>query len=152
MNKKVLAGVVVVLLVAAVAFVMFKGSKNNDKSATTNTGGSSNSAASTNASGSLTSDSMTPSFTLTANDSSADHEAITVKKGAQVSLTFVVEKSGVYHGGLQFKSTDPALDSGPIAPGDSKTITFSADKTFSFTPYWYASGVKKDYVITVNVN
>ncbi len=99
----------------------------------------------------LSSTSMSPSFTITANDSSADHEKISVKKGANVSLMFVVKAQGTYHGGLQFVSTDPAIDSGPIAPGNSKTVTFTASKSFTFQPYWYASQVKKDYLITVNV-
>lgn len=100
----------------------------------------------------LSSTSMEAEFTINANDSGADHESITVKKNATVSITFAVDASGVYHGGLEFKSVDPGLDSGPIAPGTSKTISFSATKSFSFQPYWYASGVKKDYLIQINVN
>jgi archaellum component FlaF (FlaF/FlaG flagellin family) len=99
----------------------------------------------------LTSDSMNPEVTVTATDDNADHTTISIKKGASVKLTFKVSQDGVYHGGLQFKSTDPAIDSGPIAPGKTKTITFTANKSFSFQPYWYASGVKKDYLITINV-
>jgi len=88
---------------------------------------------------------------INANDSSADHEAVSVKKGANVSIMFMVETSGTYHGGLEFISTDPAIDSGPIATGESKAVTFTATKSFTFQPYWYASQVKKDYLITVNV-
>jgi hypothetical protein len=95
---------------------------------------------------------MNPSFTIHANDDSADHETISVMKGAKVSLTFSVDESGVYHGGLEFKSTDPQIDSGAIAPGESKAVTFTADKPFSFQPYWYASQVKKDYLVNVKVN
>jgi hypothetical protein len=154
MNKKVIAGIVLLVVIATVAFVMF-GGKKDSKSNSTNTSTTNTTSTQSNntpaAATDLTSDSMTPSFTITANDDSADHETVTVKKGAKVNLTFAVEKSGVYHGGLQFKSDDPQIDSGPIAPGDSKTVTFTADKSFSFTPYWYASGVKKNYMINVTV-
>lgn len=90
-------------------------------------------------------------FTIHAEDNEADKEVITVSKGSKVNLTFAVDDSGVYHGGLQFKSTDPAIDSGPIDPGKAKTVSFTADHSFSFTPYWYASQVKKDYQIQVQV-
>lgn len=146
MNKKVIAILVVVIIVAGGAALLLGNKKNTN----TNTNSSSNQAMNASMNG-LTSDSMTPSFTISANDNNADHEMITVKKGAKVSLTFAVQTNNVYHGGLQFKSTDPVLDSGPIAPGSSKTVTFTADKSFSFQPYWYASGVKKDYQIMVSV-
>lgn len=153
MNKKVIAGVALVVVIAIVGFVLFGGNK--DKKSNTNTNGTTTNTGEQNntntPAAALTSDSMTPSFTIVANDDSADHEAIKVKKDAKVTLTFTVEKSGVYHGGLQFKSDDPQIDSGPIAPGDSKSVTFTADKGFSFTPYWYASGVKKNYIIDVTV-
>lgn len=153
MNKKVIAGVVLIIVIATVAFVMFGGKKDNktNNTNTSNTNSTNGQSNNNTAATDLKSDSMTPSFTITANDDSADHEAITVKKDAKVTLTFTVEKSGVYHGGLQFKSDDPQIDSGPIAPGDSKAVTFTADKSFSFTPYWYASGVKKNYMIDVTV-
>jgi hypothetical protein len=57
----------------------------------------------------------------------------------------------VYHGGLEFKGDTTSIDSGSIAPGASKTITFVADQSFNFIPYWYQSQVKKDYMIAVKV-
>jgi len=42
--------------------------------------------------------------------------------------------------------------SGGIAPGNSKAVTFIADHSFTFQPYWFQSGVKKDYLVTVTVN
>lgn len=145
MNKKILGIIVIiVVLVGGAGIYLAKHTKKDTNNTPSNSGN-------TPSTGTLSSDSMTPSFTITATDDSADHEAISVKKGAKVNLTFKVSTSGVYHGGLQFKSTDPAIDSGPIAPGNSKTVTFTADKSFSFQPYWYASQVKKDYLITVTV-
>ncbi|SRR6266568_2609722 len=145
MNKKIIAIVVVVAIVAVVAAVIIgRNPKSPSSSSSSSTSGGS--------SGTLSSTNMTPSFTINANDSSADHETISVTKGANVSLTFMVDTNGVYHGGLEFKSTSPQIDSGGIAPGSSKTVTFTADHSFTFQPYWYQSGVKKDYLITIAVN
>lgn len=91
------------------------------------------------------------SFSVHANDNGADRETISVSKGQAVQLTFNVDQGGVYHGGLQFVSTDPSLDTGPIDPGEAKTVSFTANKSFSFTPYWYANHVQKDYQIQVSV-
>jgi hypothetical protein len=66
-----------------------------------------------------------------------------------VELTFNVSASNVYYGGLDFKA--PTIDSGTIYAGASKTISFKADQSFEFTPYWPSSGVKKNYTIRVNV-
>ncbi len=149
MNKKAgIAALVVVVIVGA--GVVLATHKSTDKSSDSSSSTSQNNSSSSNGT-MLTSDSMSPSFTINANDNSADHETISVVKGADVSLTFAVDKSGVYHGGLEFKSTDPQIDSGAIAPGASKTVHFTASKSFSFQPYWYASQVKKDYLVTVTV-
>jgi hypothetical protein len=86
-----------------------------------------------------------------ANDTSATPDTITATKGQAVNITFAVSSNGTYHGGLDFKSTDPALDSGAIPTGISKRVSFIADKSFKFTPYWYQSNVQKDYFVTVNV-
>ncbi len=144
MNKKVIAGIVVAIVIVGAVVIVGRNPKSSPSS--------SSSTSSSNSSGTLSSASMTPSFTINANDSSADHETISVMKGANVSLTFAVDTNGVYHGGLEFKSTDPQIDSGGIAPGSSKTVTFTADHSFTFQPYWFQSGVKKDYLVTVTVN
>ena len=145
MNKKVIAGIIIVIVVVAAVLIFAHGSKSPSYSTNTPSNSSNNSSAA------LSSTSMNPSFTINANDDSADHETVSVMKGANVSLTFAVDTNGVYHGGLEFKSTDPEIDSGGITPGSSKTVTFTADHSFSFQPYWFQSGVKKNYLITVNV-
>jgi|GEM_PF-1643534 len=89
--------------------------------------------------------------TVNANDDSASPETISATNGQTVNITFAVQEQGTYHGGLQFKSSDPAIDSGPIAMGSSKVVTFTASKSFKFTPFWYSSNVQKPYFITVNV-
>lgn len=88
-------------------------------------------------------------FTINANDESADLTTLNVKKGDKITVTFKVDTNNVYHGGLEFKSD--VVSSKAIKPGDSDTVTFTADKSFDFTPYWYQSGVKKDYLISVKV-
>jgi len=88
-------------------------------------------------------------FTIVANDSSASPTSIRIKKGEAVEITFQVKKEGTYYGGLDFRS--PIVSSGKIAPGESKTISFKADQSFSFTPYWPASNVAKPYKIEVIV-
>jgi len=88
---------------------------------------------------------------ITADDSNAMPDTINVSRGDKVTVTFNVSSQGVYHGGLTFKSTDPVVQSDPIAPGSSGDVTFTATKSFKFTPYWYQSGVKKDYLVSVNV-
>lgn len=89
------------------------------------------------------------SFTIIADDSVATPASISVKAGTIVELTFNVSASNVYYGGLDFKA--PLIDTGTIYAGSSKTISFKADQSFEFTPYWPSSGVKKDYTIKVNV-
>ncbi|HSX05088.1 MAG TPA: hypothetical protein VLF69_01315 [Candidatus Saccharimonadales bacterium] len=103
------------------------------------------------ASGSGSTAPSTETFTVSANDDNASPESINVKKGDTVKITFKVEDQGTYHGGLQFKNADLGLDSGPIAVGSSGTVSFTAGKSFKFTPYWYQSSVQKDYFVTVNV-
>ena len=89
--------------------------------------------------------------TVTANDNTASPDTINAAKGQTVNLTFKITNEGTYYGGMQFKSTDPSLDTGTIPGGGTKTITFTADKSFKFTPYWPQSSVQKDYFVTVNV-
>jgi hypothetical protein len=89
------------------------------------------------------------SVTVSANDSTATPLSISVTKGATVSLTFKVQATGTYHGGLEF--VGGGVDTGAISPGSSKTISFKASNSFSFTPYWPANSVKKDYLISVNI-
>jgi len=89
------------------------------------------------------------SFTVNANDETADQKSLSVKKGDQITVTFKVDTNEVYHGGLEFRSD--VVSSKPIKPGGSDTVTFTADKSFDFTPYWYQSNIQKSYLIHVNV-
>jgi hypothetical protein len=149
MNRNVIIGIVVALIVVAggVVYAMNynKASAPSSDSSTTNSNSHSNSpspSSNTTATGT--------SFTINANDDSADVKTVNVKKGDSVSITFNVKEEGTYYGGLQFKSDTVSSD--PIKPGKSGTVTFTADKSFDFTPYWYESNVKKNYVISVNVS
>ena len=89
--------------------------------------------------------------TITTNDSSASQTTIGVSKGAAVTMTFKVSSEGTYHGGLQFKSTNPNLSTGVIKPGGSATLKFTADHSFDFKPYW-ADGTSKNYMITIKID
>ena len=89
------------------------------------------------------------SFSVHGNDSTGDPTAITVNKGASVSITFTADAQGTYHGGLDFRSS--VVSTGPIAPGSSKTVTFTANQSFAFTPYWPSTNIAKPYKITVTV-
>lgn len=67
---------------------------------------------------------------------------LTFKPGTKVELTFFVRTTNVYYAGLDIRSE--LFDTGGIAPGGSKTVTFDAPSSkISFTSYWPSSGVKK---------
>ena len=80
-------------------------------------------------------------FTVDADDNGFSPSEIRVKKGTIVKVTFNVSKTNVYFAGLDFRS--PKFDTGSIAPGDSTTVEFTADKSFEFKSYWPSSGVLK---------
>lgn len=88
-------------------------------------------------------------FSISADDNGATPAGISVPKGTIVEITFNVSATNVYYGGLDFRSS--VANSGTIQAGGSKTISFTANQTFLFTPYWPASGVAKGYTITVTV-
>lgn len=89
------------------------------------------------------------SFSVSADDYSVNPGTVSVKKGAQVSLTFNVKTTNVYYGGLEFRSS--VVNTGAIAPGGSKTVTFTAQETFEFAAYWPASSVDKGYRLLISV-
>ncbi len=89
------------------------------------------------------------SFTVHGNDLNADLTTITVSKGTSVSITFSVDAQNTYHGGLDFRSS--MLNTGTITPGSSKTVTFTANSSFAFTPYWPLTNIKKPYTVNVVV-
>ncbi len=95
----------------------------------------------------LTPPSAVQTFSITADDSGASLQEITVPKGTIVEITFSIATSNVYYGGLDFRSS--VVNSGTILTGQSKTISFTANQSFLFTPYWPASNVAKNYLIKV---
>ncbi|TSC75726.1 MAG: hypothetical protein G01um101430_220 [Parcubacteria group bacterium Gr01-1014_30] len=92
----------------------------------------------------------TYNFSLTADDNKATPSEFTVAVNSQVTITFNVSSQNVYYGGLDFRSQ--VINTGTISPGESKTITFTAQSSFEFIPYWPASGVRKGYEIRIIVN
>jgi hypothetical protein len=89
-------------------------------------------------------------FTVNGNDSTADVMTITVKKGTPVTITFGADAQGTYHGGLDFRSS--VLNTGTIAPGSTKTVSFTANQSFVFQPYWPATNIAKPYHISIVVD
>ncbi len=81
-------------------------------------------------------------FTIEADDDGLyPSETINVNKGDKVSIIFKVRKTGVYYGGLDFKSS--VFNTGAVLPGQSTTVEFTAEDTFTFTSYWPKKNVKK---------
>jgi uncharacterized protein YxeA len=163
MAKSIIIGLVALVVIVGGGVLIFHKSPKTTSTASTSTSKpapATTSPKSTTSTTSTSSPSATPSasasssmnVTITANDGSASPDTITASKGQTVNIKFAVSSNGTYHGGLDFKSTDPAIDSGSIAEGASKTVSFTATKSFKFTPYWYESDVQKDYFVTVNVN
>lgn len=140
--KKVVIGIVALVIIVGGGFALAHHSSKNDAASkpATSTAAKAQSGASR---------ATATSFTINANDETADVKTLNVKKGDTITVTFKVDTDNVYHGGLQFQSD--VVSSKAIKPGDSDTVTFTADKSFDFTPYWYQSQVKKDYLIAVNV-
>ncbi len=89
-------------------------------------------------------------FTIHATDDGADITTINVKKGDTIHITFAVSDTGVYHGGLNFKSD--VVTTGAITPGSSKTVSFTTDKSFIFTPFWATTDIQKDYLIHIEAH
>lgn len=148
--KTTVIAVVVVAILGLGGFALTHHS--SDKPATSSSNTTKHSDNSTPANSTDTNTSSAPTgtdFTINANDESADVETVNVKKGDAIKITFKVDTNEVYHGGLEFKSD--VVSSKPIQPGNSDTVTFTADKSFDFTPFWYQSSIQKDYLIHVNV-
>lgn len=81
-------------------------------------------------------------FKLEADDSGFyPLRTLGVPKGTRVHLTFVVRKTNVYLGGLDFRSAKFKTES--VKPGGSTAVEFTADEPFTITSYWPAFGVRK---------
>lgn len=89
-------------------------------------------------------------FTVNGNDATADLKTIAVAAGTPVTITFGADAGTTYHGGLDFRSS--VLNTGTITPGTTKTVSFTATKSFSFTPYWPATNIAKPYTIDIVVH
>lgn len=68
-------------------------------------------------------------------------DVIRVSKGAKVALNFIVRRTNVYFGGLDFRSAK--FRTPAISPGGSTSVDFVADGDLLITSYWPASGVRK---------
>ncbi len=151
MNNKVIIGIIVVLVLLGGAFVLSKNKsvvpQSTSPAQTQSAQPSSTPSQPSQATSSPTTQGNSKSFTVNADDSSADLTTINAKKGDSVSITFNVKPNNVYHAGLDFRSDQ--VSTGTIAPGSSKTITFTANNSFTFTPYWPSTNIAKPYTISV---
>lgn len=85
---------------------------------------------------------QTQEFKLEADDFGFyPSSSITASKGAKVKIIFAVRPTGVYYGGLDFRSSK--FSSKNARPGESTDVEFVADESFTVTSYWPLSGVKK---------
>jgi len=147
--KKALIIIAVVIVIGGGAFALANSNKNSKDSGSKPASGSSASTDSGSDSQTAEPAATGTEFTINANDDDADLKVLNVKKGDTVKVTFKIDTERVYYGGMEFRSD--VVNTGEIKPGDSKTVTFVADKSFDLVPYWPASDVKKDYVVAVKV-
>lgn len=149
----VLAIVVIVLVVGGLLFVSNQSVKaptqSTNSAATVQTSQSNPAASSSAAAPAATATPAPQHFTVNGNDQTADLKTITVAKGTPVTITFGADSGTTYHGGLDFRSS--VVNTGTITPGSTKTISFTADHSFSFTPYWPSTNIAKPYTINVVV-
>ncbi|MEM5811989.1 MAG: DUF5667 domain-containing protein [Candidatus Aenigmatarchaeota archaeon] len=64
-----------------------------------------------------------------------------VKPGEEVIIIFKVRETGVYYGGLDFRSDYFKTES--VKPGDETKVSFNSTNSFTITSYWPASNVMK---------
>lgn len=159
-----IGAVVIVLIVLGLIVHSVSSSKNAGQNAasttaslqtssTTASSTGSNAAApapSASASESATASPAPQHFTVNGNDATADLKTITVAAGTPVTITFGADAGTTYHGGLDFRSS--VVNTGTIAPGSTKTVSFTATHSFSFTPYWPATNIAKPYTIDIVVH
>lgn len=87
--------------------------------------------------------------TVRVNDEKVDISVIEANKGDTVRLTFIADPRNNYHNGLEFRSD--VIDPVRVLNGQSMMITFVADESFTFTPYWPGFNSPLPYKIDVVV-
>ncbi len=81
------------------------------------------------------------------DNSGAGETRVPVVSGMVVRLTINVMPDNVDPQGLRF--TSPVISSGTIAPGTSKTMEFTASRSFTLTGYAVSTGAQLPYAINV---
>jgi hypothetical protein len=85
---------------------------------------------------------QTRTFEMRANDFNFTPPGpLMVPHHAQVQITFEIIEDGTYYGGLTFRSSK-FEDVGGL-PGETVTVNFVADESFTISSYWPASDVWK---------
>lgn len=80
-------------------------------------------------------------FKIEADDNGFSMPLVNVPKGSKVKLHFIVKTTNVYYGGLRF--TSPKFKTGSVKSGESATVEFIADESFSFQSWWPLQDVLK---------
>jgi len=84
------------------------------------------------------------------NDTSAETSTFNIAAGDLINLTVKVKTTGVYYGGLDLRSN--VVSTNTILPGQSKTVSFLASKSFDIHAFWPSSEVEKTTVIHMVVH
>lgn len=83
------------------------------------------------------------------SDEKTELNVIEANKGDDIRLTFIADPRNNYHNGLEFRSD--VMDPVRLLNGQSMMITFVADESFTFTPYWPGFTTPLPYKIDVVV-
>lgn len=75
-------------------------------------------------------------FTISADEERFEPSTITVNKGEKVRITFRFNDDEIYFGGLDVKSDFFNVAYRKSDSKKSKTVQFTADKSFSYSGYW----------------
>lgn len=78
---------------------------------------------------------------IEADDDGLYPATVSAPRGSLVTLTFVVRRTNVYFGGLDFRSAK--FNVPQIRPGERDSVTFLAKESFSYASWWPASNIRK---------
>ncbi|MBI3032999.1 cupredoxin domain-containing protein [Candidatus Woesearchaeota archaeon] len=91
----------------------------------------------------MVNESTNKEFVISADEKQFNPDSITVKKGSKVKINFNFNDDHIYFGGLDIKSEYFNLKYKKSDKIKTKTVEFTAEKTFSYSGYWPATNAKK---------
>lgn len=148
MNKAII--ITMIIVVGALVVGAYKTLNKENSSANSQNSSITTQSSQSNQSTSVQTTNGETNVSLSVDDNTSSQTTISVSRGTKVNITFNVA-DGTDDGGLQFKSDDGSVDSGRIKPGESKTVSFTAEKSITIKPYAPYSQIKKNYTVKVNV-